>query len=121
MSGYCNYFGTNFYDTWSIRDIFLVMNKVARIIILITYLYYFYKCRNSHYNKHLLPIAITMGANIGVSHFLLLYGRFGSEADRNLTVIVGTILNLIQEYVIMFSFMCTPKMKKLCKEYYLRN
>jgi len=121
ISGYCNYFGTKFYHTWNIRYMSLVIHKVAQVIILITYLYYLNKCRNKKYNKCLLLIAITMGANIGISPFLMLFAKIVLKTDPNLSIIMGSTLQLIQESVIMLSFMCTPKMKRLCKEYYLRN
>jgi len=92
------------------------------------YIYYFYKLsilngiKNRYNNKYLILIAITMGANIGISYFIWLFTQmFGSAHHQNIGTIIGVIFQVIQQCVIMISFTCTPKLRQLCKELFSRE
>ena len=68
----------------------------------------------------LFRIAIAMGATIGLSYFIWMLLAFDSEYS-GIIIISGTILLLIQQIVIMTSFMCTRKITELFKACFSRN
>lgn len=126
-NGYCNFFDDKAYDTLNISDINSVINKVIQIIMFVAYLYYFYKVNtqfeyvNRKYSKHLFVIAISMGANIGLSEFIWLSTAAIELGDSQTASITGAIFLLIQQSVITVTFTCTPKMSRLCKELFSKN
>jgi len=64
--------------------------------------------------KLLHKIAVAMGATIGMSYLLFLaYVIF----DFPFVFQLSWLLFLIQECVIAANFLCTKKMKQMCKEY----
>lgn len=91
------------------------------------YLYYVYKIQtqfeytNRRHSKHLLILAITMGASIGVSVFIWIFSLMVGLRDTPIATISGAFVLLIQQCVIMISFMCMPKMSQLCKELFSKN
>jgi len=106
--------------------------KAAQIVMFMMYLYYKYKLnkttrvhdvegaakRLSH-QRQLNTIAIVMGATIGISQLAFwLFLIFGLPS----TVLGLTFaIFLVQQCVIMSNFMCTEKMKRLCKEYFSKD
>ena len=126
LNGYCHFFGDNAYD-FDIMYISNGINKVVQIIMLMAYLYYFYKINTQieqidrQYNIHLFIIAFTMGANIGLSEFIWISTTILGLNNSPIPSIIGAIFLLIQQCVIMITFMCTPKVSQLCKELFSKN
>ena len=129
LHGYCKFFSdemTN--NTFNITIINTVLSKITQIVMLTAYLYYLYKINaeseytQRQYSKQLLMVAISMGANIGVSDFIWAISAIIELKDLLIvSSITGAIFLLIQQCVIMITFMCTPKMSRLCKEFFSRN
>ena len=61
-----------------------------------------------------------MGATIGFTRLMLIIYAFDSEYSHIISI-SGPILFLIQQFVIMTSFMCTRKMSELCKTCFSRD
>ena len=126
LNGYCHFFGEKFHDFY-ISSIATGINKVVQIILFTVYLYFFYKINtqteqlNRQYTKHLFIIAIAMGAKIGLTEFIWISTTILGLNNSPIPSIVGAIFLLIQQCVIMITFMCTPKMSQLCKELFLNN
>ena len=88
------------------------------------YLYYLYKFNlniraaqvtlDVQYSRKLFRIATAMGASIGFSFFTYFLVVFIPEYSDIIFSFTG-ILDLIQQVVIMTSFMCTKKMYAKCK------
>ena len=127
-NGHCNFIDQYSYPTLYLIDVVKNFNKFVQIIMFLVYLYYFYKLKvdfcnaqnSAEYSKRLLGVAIVMGANVGLSHFIRLLVAFDSEYS-NIFRLIGPILFLIQQVVIMSPFLCTRKLSKLCKEYFSRH
>ena len=128
LHGYCKFFTDEItYNTYSITNIDTVLNKITQIVMLIAYLYYLYKINAENeytqrqYSKQLLMVAISMGANIGVSDFIWAMSIITELGDSPVISITGAIFLFIQQCVIMITFMCTPKMSRLCKEMFSKT
>ena len=127
LHGYCIFLSEKTYNTLTIRHISTVLNKITQIVMLTAYLYYLYKINveseytQRQYSKQLLMVAISMGANIGVSQFIWIISEIVGLGDSPIASITGAIFLLIQQCVIMIIFMCTPKMSRLCKELFSKN
>jgi len=106
--------------------------KAAQIIMFMIYLYYKYKLSNDtrvqdsegaakrlYHQRQLNTIAIAMGATIGISQSAFWIYFIFSLPDTVLGVTFAIFL--IQQFVIISSFMCTEKMKRLCKEYFSKE
>ena len=128
-NGHCNFISTYSYKTLILNDTFVFINKLIQIIMLLTYLVYFYKFNVNigagnvnvlQYNQELLKIAIAMGATIGLSFFVYAILIFGPEYS-NIIGISGTALLFIQQVLIMSIFTYTKKMSTLCKAYFSRD
>ena len=123
-NGHCNFIDS--YNTLFLSDVIVITNKFVQITMLSVYLVYFYKFKMAfrdadisiQYNKMLFRIAIAMGATIGLSHFIWMLLAFEYS---DIISISGTILLLIQQIVIMTSFMCTRKITELFKVCFSRN
>ena len=121
-NGHCNFINQYSYKTLFFSDFVVTINKFAQITIFVIYLVYFYKFNvnirpaniSLQYNQVLFRIAIAMGATVGLSYFIFILRIFNSEY-ADIIAFSGTILLLIQQAVIMVSFMCTKKMFALCK------
>ena len=73
------------------------------------------------YNRIFFRIAITMGATSGPGYFIwLLLLAFDSEYSHIISI-SGPIFFLIEQVVIMTSFMCSTKMSEFCKAYFSRD
>ena len=124
-NGHCKFLHETTYNTFDIISINSAINKVPQIIMFITCLYYFYKIniqiQKPQYSKHLLILAITMGANLGISDFIWICSWMVGLRDTPIASISGAIFLLIQQCVIMITFMCTPKISRLCKELFYSN
>ena len=126
-NGHCNSISQYFYKTLFLGDFFVFINKFIQIAMFSAYLVYFYKLKVNignpiQYNRELFRIAIAMGATISLSHFIWTLLAFDPNPQYSVIVIIsGAVLLLIQQGVIMASFMCTEKMSDLCKAYFSRE
>ena len=128
LHGYCKFFSDEItYNTFNITIINIVLNKITQIVMLTAYFYYLYKINaeseytQRQHSKQLLMVAISMGANIGVSQFIWIISFIVGIRDSSIVSITGAIFLLIQQCVIMVTFMCTPKMSRLCKGLFSKN
>ena len=88
------------------------------------YLYYYYKfiihvCPANislQHNKELVKIAIAMGSSVGAAYFIVTI--LAALDNSGLAFMSGSILLLIQQAVIMTSFISTKKIFGLCKAYF---
>jgi len=109
------------YKTIILTIISVSINKLVQIIMFVAYLVYFYKFKkmyntqtsNLQYDRMFFKIAIAMGATIGLSTFVWMLARFVQYLD--ILIIIGCILDLIQQCVIMTSFLCTKKFPSFAK------
>ena len=121
-NGHCNFIDQYSYKTLFFNDFVITVNKFVQIMMFSIYLVYFYKFNvdirpaqiSLQYNRLLFEIAIAMGATVGLSYFIFILRIFAPEYS-DIIAISDTILLLIQQAVIMVSFMCTKKMSALCK------
>ena len=127
-NGRCNFIDKYSYKTLFLSDVIVITNKFVQITMFLAYLVYFYKLKMAfcdgetsiQYNQMLFRIAIAMGATIGLSQFIWMLLAFDSEYS-DIISISGTILLLIQQIVIMTSFMCTRKITEHFKTCFSRN
>jgi len=110
----------------NITNIFTNVQKSAQVILFFIYLYYKHQLNKDvqsstilrSQEKMLNKIAIAMGASVGISHLLyVLYVIFNWSTAYQLAF----LLFIIQQGVIMSSFLYNKKMKALCKERFLQN
>ena len=117
VNGHCQFLYETDYSTFDIISINSAINKVIQITMFITYLYYVYKINaeaRPQHSKLLFILAITMGANIGISEFIWICTLI--IGFRKVASISGALFLLLQQCVIMITFMCTPKTSQLCKK-----
>jgi len=97
------------------------INKSIQIGLFAVYLYYKYQLNKDIQNptilnsqeKRLHRIAVAIGTTVGIAHlFYIIHALFGSR----LALAISYLSFLIQHCVIMTNFLCTKKMKGMCKE-----
>ena len=123
-NGHCN-FSEQSYGTLYLSEAIKVINKFVQITMFLVYLVYFCELKIAfreaenlaRYSRKLFRIAITMGANVGLARFIWLIFSFHPEYSKIITI-SAIILFLMQQIVIMSSFMCTRRMSELCKSYF---
>ena len=123
-NGHCAFVNQYSYTTLFLAEIPTAMNKLMQITMFIAYVVYFVKfnlkIRNNRtsirYNRELFKTAVVMGATIGLSYFVFIFLVFDSEFVDAIVGISGAFLLVIQQCVIMMSFLCTEKMSGLCKK-----
>ena len=115
-NGHCKFLYETDYSTFDIISINGAINKAIQIVMFITYLYYVYKINVPQHSKHLFILAIAMGANIGISEFIWICSSIIGLRDIPIVSISGAIFLLLQQCVIMITYMCTPKTSRLCKK-----
>ena len=129
-NGHCNFIDQHSYKSLFLSNIFIIINKSIQIAMFLAYLVYYYKLkayiRNAQipmqHNQELFRIAITMGATIGLSHFIWFLLMFDPHPQHSAIIsISGTVCLLVQQGVIMASFACTEKMSDLCKTNFSRE
>ena len=109
---HCGFINQFSYSTLYLGEVINVANKFAQVIIFLVYLIYFFKLKADfheapnlvQYSRKLFRIAIAMGATIGLSRFISLLPAFDSKF-YSVAIISAIILFLIQQIVIMSSFM----------------
>ena len=62
-----------------------------------------------------------MGATLGLSYFIFIFLIFDSEIVDAIVGTSGALFLVIQQSVIMVTFLCTEQMFKLCKRCFTRN
>ncbi|XP_065892622.1 uncharacterized protein [Dysidea avara] len=95
--------------------------KAVQMGMFTVYLYYAYKTYNtisdpstsSKQQKKLFKIAVTMAATVGVSFFIFLSVFIVDVNYLPIIAFVGSVYLLIQQGVIMISFMVTKRMRQL--------
>ena len=124
--GYCVTFNQYHYEAERIKDFHQFCNKVAQFTFFIIFLIFYYKQRNTispskdtenqkakvKASKQLIRITIAMGATVGIARIAWLAG---SVLSPIFFTIAGTTL-VVQQFVVMITFMCTQKMSRLCRE-----
>ena len=128
-NGHCAFVDQYSYNTLLIAEILPAINKVIQILMFIAYIVYYIKFNaiigsaeiSKHHTKDLFRIAIAMGATLGLSYFVFIFLIFDSEYVDIAIGISGTLFLVIQQCVIMKSFMCTEKMSGRCNNFFSRN
>jgi len=101
-------------------------NKSIQIVLFVVYLYYKYQLNKDVQNSSILNsqekllhrIAVAIGTTVGIAHlFYIIHVLFGFH----LALAITYLSFLIQHCVIMASFLCTKKMKGMCKEYFTND
>ena len=94
-------------------------------LLLATYFVYYYKlnkklqfirqlaANNSHHDRLFLKVAIAMGATLGISQVFFIASWY---IDNKIPLRIAGFFFIIQQFVIMFRFMCSKKMSRLCRE-----
>jgi len=120
--GYCIFIDNRKYDTINFMYAFVSLNKLLQITAFLVYLYSLYKLhthmRSAQVNLNYRPyrITIAMGATIGITQFIcLILDIAGLSFTGRL---IGDVFKLVQQCIIMTSFMCTTKMIQLCKQHF---
>ena len=116
------------YNTLLFTNFIVFINKFLQIAMFSAYLVYHYKFNLNvraaqvtlRYSRKLFRIATAMGATVGLSFFIYtLVGVIPEYSDVLFTS--GAVASLIQQTVIMTSFMCTKKVHDFCKGYFSRD
>ena len=123
-NGHCNHIDYSTYYTLFFSNFIIGINKFLQIIMFSAYLVYYYKFNlnvcpaqvSLQYNRDLVKIAIAMGASVGLAYFIFTISVI--LGDSYIAFVSGSILLLIQQIVIMTSYISTKKMFGLCKKYF---
>ena len=123
-NGHWSFIEPSTYNTLHFFIFNTFINKVLQMTMFSAYLYYLYKFNlnvraaqvtlDVRYSRKLFRIAIAMGASIGFAYFTYFLVVFIPEYTDIIISGSGTV-DLIQQVVIMTSFMCTKKMYAKCK------
>jgi len=121
--GHCNFLNQNAYTTLVLMYVIACSYKVVQVGMFMVYLYYAYKTYNiisdplasNRQQKKLFKIAATMGATVGVSFFIFLSVFLVDMSYLPIIAIVGSVYLLLQQAVIMISFM-TNRVRQLWKQ-----
>ena len=113
-NGHCSFIDPSTYNTFYLFVFIVFINKFLQMTMFSAYLYYLYKFNlnvraaqvtlDVRYNRKLFRIVTTMGASIGFSFFLVVFIPEYSDIITS-----SGNFELIQQVVIMTSFMCTKK------------
>jgi len=104
-------------------NVITTINKSIQIVLFAVYLYYKYQLNKDVQNstilisqeKQLHRIAVAMGTTVGIAHlFYIIHVLFGFR----LALAFSYLSFLMQHCMIMASFLCTKKMKGMCKDYF---
>ena len=124
-NGHCSFVDPSSYNTLLFTNFIVFINKFLQVAMFSAYLVYLYKFNLNvraaqvtlRYSRKLFRIAIAMGATVGLSLFIYtLVGVIPEYSDVLFTS--GAVASLIQQSVIVSSFMCTKKVHDLCKAYF---
>ena len=127
LYGHCHHIDYSTYNTLYFSNYIVGINKFLQIIMFSAYLVYYYKFKTNvcpaqvslQHNKELVKIAIAMGASIGLAYFMF---TILAVLDYSHTAFMSSsILLIIQQTVIMTSYISTKKIFGLCKAYFSRD
>ena len=118
---------TSSYNILFLTIFIITINKFLQLMF-IAYLFYLYKFNLNvraaqvtlRYSRLLFRIAIAMEAAVGLSFFIFTLVVFVPEYS-DITFTSGGVIELIQQIVVMTTFMCTKKMYTLCKGCFSRD
>ena len=68
-------------------------------------------------SKQLFRIAVAMGAFVGIARIIWIAISIIAPNYALVTTTIGLLALLLQQCVVMVSFMCTQKMSRLWREY----
>ena len=119
--GHCSFLNQYVYPTLVLMYVIACIYKAVQMGMFTVYLYYAYKTYNtisdpstsSKQQKKLFKIAVTMAATVGVSFFIFLSVFIVDVNYLPIIAFVGSVYLLIQQGVIMISFMVTKRMRQL--------
>ena len=129
-SGYCLFANDYSYDTLRIKDFHNIINKVVQLSLLVIFLFFYYKERSvispasegssnvnpTRVSKQLFRIAVAMGAFVGIARIIWIATSIIAPNYALVTTTIGLLALLLQQCVVMVSFMCTQKMSRLWRE-----
>jgi len=111
------------YGTFIVAIIFLNINKIAQLVLFITYLYYTYKLSKdisdagtfNNQQSLLHKLAVAMGAFIGLANSLFMLAVI---LNVNITMVTPflTAIFLLQQCVVVTIFLCSKKVHRLYGE-----
>ena len=126
-SGHCLFIHDYSYQTQRIKDFPNSGNKIAQFSLFVIFLFYYYKQRSTiapskdntsstRISKQLFKIAVAMGTVVGIARIIWVATAILAPNYAYITSAIGLLAYLFQQCVVMFSFMCTQKMSRLCRE-----
>ena len=129
-SGYCIFIGDRSYQTRRISDVYNTGHKVIQMSLFVIFLFYYYKERNTispapednnnmnptRMSKQLFMIAAVMGTCAGIVLSIWITASILAPNYAYTTTTIGLLPLLLQQCVVMVSFMFTQKMSRLCYE-----
>ena len=128
-SGHCLFINDYTYQTFRIKDAQTTSNKVAQLSCFVIFLFFYFKQRNTiapsednsyktsiRISKQLLRIAVAMGAAVGIARLIWVTTAIFAPSLAYISTTIGVLAQLLQQCVVMASFMCTRKMSRLCRE-----
>ena len=129
--GYCLFANDRSYETLRIRDFHNIINKVVQLLLLVIFLFFYYKERSmispasegssnvnpTRVSKQLFRIAVAMGAFVGIARIIWIAISIIAPNYALVTTTIGLLALLLQQCVVMVSFMCTQKMSRLWREH----
>ena len=126
-NGHCNHIDYSTYNTLFFSHSIVGINKFLQTVMFSAYLVYYYKFNlnvraaqiSLQYNRHLVNIAIAMGASVGLAYFI--FTILVILGYSHVAFMSGGILLIIQQIVIMTSYISIKKIFGLCKEYFSRE
>ena len=128
-SGHCAFVDEYSYNTLFLAEVPIAINKIIQMSMFIAYIVYYLKFNANiravqtsiQYNRDLFRIAIAMGATFGLSYFVFIFLVFDSEYVDAIIGASGALFLLIQQCVIMTSFLNKEKISGLCKKLFSRD
>ena len=124
----CASLDLHIYNTLIIPIIFSSINKMIQLVQFITYLYYTCKIAkdisnagvSNGYQSIMHKTAILLGAMIGLNDFLYVIQSI-VNLDNRLVALLQVALFLLQQSVAMIIFLFEKKVRRLCREHYLKD
>ena len=124
-NGHCSFIIPTEYDTILIVKANNAIGKGLQAILLVVYLVYYFKINNNlklirsletnsnkERNQLFFKIALTMGATIGIAKFFFILNTF---VQMHVVGVIGALSLLVQECIIMFLYMRSKHMRRLCQ------
>ena len=129
LSGHCLFIGDRSYQTHRILVFYSTGIKVVQMLLLGIFLFFYYKehrataatlndsnVNRTRVSKQLLKIAVAMIAFVGIAQFIWVTTSIVAPHYTYITTVISLLALLLQQCVVMASFMCTRKMSRLCRE-----